>query len=309
VRARVLALTALLLLAGCTARRADRSPAPEPSGTSAGSSTASMTVDGKQRTYRVYRPAGVAKSAPLVMVLHGAAGTGKQAEDSYGWDAQADSGKFLVVYPDGINRTWNVDPDCCGVAARDNVDDVGFLTKLAASFDATKVFATGISNGAMMSYRLACDTKILTAIAPVSGTMINKCDSPKPLSIIAIHGTADKTIPYDGGPGKRNNAGAGARLPAKIDGPSIPSLIATWRKTDSCGDPSTSTSGKVTTSTATCPDHRAVELITVAGAGHQWPGGKEAPIAQKLLGLDPPSTALKATPTIWKFFSGLDSST
>ena len=305
MRARVLALIPLLLLAGCTARRADRSPAPEPSGASAGSSTASMTIGGTERTYRVYRPAGLPKSAPLVIVLHGAAGTGKQAEQSYGWDAQADSGKFVVVYPDGVNRTWNVDPDCCGVAARDDVDDVGFLTKLAASFHAPEVFATGISNGAMMSYRLACDTKILKAIAPVSGTMINKCDHPSPLSIIAIHGTADKTIPYNGGPGKRNNAGAGSRLPAKIDGPSIPDLMATWRKTDGCAAPSTSTDGKVTTAKATCPGDRAVELITVAGAGHQWPGGKEAPIAQKLLGLDPPSTALKATPTIWKFFYGL----
>jgi len=304
VKSRVLALVALLLLAGCTPRSSAPPRRTDPSAAS-GSSTASMSINGTERTYRVYRPAGLPKSAPLVIVLHGAAGTGKQAEESYGWDAQADSGKFLVVYPDGINRTWNVDPDCCGVAARDDVDDVGFISKLAGSFGASKVFVTGISNGAMMSYRLACDTKILKAIAPVSGTMINKCDHPSPLSIIAIHGTADKTIPYNGGPGKRNNAGAGSRLPAKIDGPSIPDLMATWRKTDGCAAPSTSTDGKVTTAKATCPGDRAVELITVAGAGHQWPGGKEAPIAQKLLGLDPPSTALKATPTIWNFFYGL----
>jgi polyhydroxybutyrate depolymerase len=59
----------------------------------------------------------------------------------------------------------------------------------------------------------------------------------------------------------------------------------------------------VTTSTATCPDGRAVELITIAGAGHQWPGGKSAPVAQRLLGLDAPSTAVQATPTIWRFFA------
>ena len=303
MKPRVLALVALLLLAGCTPRNpAPPGPAPATTG-AAGSSTASISINGTDRTYRVYRPAGLPKSPPLVIVLHGAAGTGKQAEESYGWDAQADSGKFLVVYPDGINRTWNVDPDCCGVAARDDVDDVGFISKLAGSFGASKVFVTGISNGAMMSYRLACDTKLFTAIAPVSGTMINKCPAPAEVSIIAIHGTADKTIPSDGGPGKRNNAGAGSRLPAKIDGPAIPALIATWRKTDHCSTPKSSVAGVVTTSTASCPNGRAVELITVAGAGHQWPGGKEAPIAQKLLGLDPPSTALKATPTIWKFFA------
>jgi polyhydroxybutyrate depolymerase len=311
----VLFLVALLLLAGCTGRRLDRNTQPPPTGGTAsagqqvavGKSTGTMTVGGQERTYRLYRPAGLSSSAPLVIVLHGAAGTGQQAEDSYGWDTQADSSKFLVAYPDGIRRTWNVDPDCCGVAARDDVDDVGFVTKLAGSFgalvDSRRVYATGISNGAMLAYRLACDTDVFAAIGPVSGTMINQCAQPKPISIIHIHGTADRTIPYDGGPGKRDNAGAGSRLPAKIDGPAIPSLIDRWRKTDRCGQATSTKSGSVTVSTATCPGGRAVELITIAGAGHQWPGSRPAPVAQRLLALDPPSTALQATSTIWTFFS------
>jgi polyhydroxybutyrate depolymerase len=321
VRVRVLALVTLLLLTGCTPRRGERGADPTSTGSAAtgsssagadaspavGKSTGEMTIDGLKRTYRVYRPAGLTKSAPLVMVLHGAFGTGKQAEDSYGWDPEADTGKFLVVYPDGTNRTWDADPDCCGKAAANHVDDVAFLSKLAASFgalvDDSKIFATGISNGSLMSYRLACDTKIFAAIGPDSGTMINPCPDPQPLSIIAIHGTADKTIPYNGGPGKRDNAGAGSRIPIKIDGPPIPDLIATWRKTDSCGTPKSTVAGSVTTSVATCPDDHVVELITIAGAGHQWPGSKNAPVAQKLLGLDAPSTALQATPTIWKFFA------
>jgi polyhydroxybutyrate depolymerase len=331
VRARVFVLVALLLLAGCTGRRLERNPQPEPTGgattssgsTSSGSassgsaspgtpvaqgkSAGSMTVGGQQRTYRLYRPAGLTSAAPLVIVLHGAAGSGRQAEDAYGWDAEADSGKFLVAYPDGIGHTWNVDSDCCGVAARDNVDDVGFITRLAGSFgpliDKSKVFATGISNGAMMTYRLACDTKIFAAIGPDSGTMINSCPHPAPLSIIHIHGTADTIIPYNGGPGRIDTVGAGSRLPRKIDGPSIPSLIATWRKIDNCGAARSTTAGPVTTSTAICPTGRAVELITIAGAGHQWPGGRQAPLVQKLLHLDPPSTALQATATIWAFFS------
>jgi polyhydroxybutyrate depolymerase len=308
VRVRALALVTLLLLAGCTSGRergAEPAPGPASSGVAVGRSTGTLSVDGQQRTYRVYRPANLSNSAPLVLVLHGAAGTGQQAEDSYGWDAEADSGKFLAVFPDGIRRTWNVDSDCCGAAAAQNVDDVGFLTALVGSFgplvNKARIYATGISNGAMMSYRLACDTKIFAAIAPVSGTMINKCATPAKLSIIAIHGTADRTIPYTGGPGKRDNQGVGARLPAKIDGPAIPSLMATWRKTDGCPTPKNTTTGPVTTSTAICPHKLTVELVTIAGAGHQWPGGREAPLAQKLLGLDPPSTALQATPAIWKF--------
>src|SRR4029453_13862484 len=109
--------------------------------------------------------------------------------------------------------------------------------------------------------------------------------------------------PYERGPGKRDNAGAGSRLPAKIDGPAIPSLIDRWRKTDRCGPATSTKSGSVTVSIATCAGGRAVELVTIAGAGHQSPGSRPAPLAPKLLGLDAPSTTLQATPTIWTFFS------
>ncbi|RZU50312.1 polyhydroxybutyrate depolymerase [Krasilnikovia cinnamomea] len=328
VRTRALALVVVGLLAvgGCTGHRADRGRPPAPDVTSApattgtppsgvpspdgppvGQSSATMTVGGMERTYRVYRPAGLPDPAPLVIVLHGAAGTGQQAEQSYGWDAQADAGKFLVAYPDGVRRTWNADPDCCGVAARDNVDDVGFITRLAGSFgplvDARRVYATGISNGALLSYRLACETDVFAAIGPVAGTMINDCPHPRPLSIMHIHGTADPTVRYDGEPGRRANGGAGSRLPAKIDGPAVPDLIARWREIDRCAAPVVKTSGAVTTSTAACADGRAVDLITVAGAGHQWPGSRPAPVAQRLLGLDAPSTALRATPALWTFFA------
>jgi polyhydroxybutyrate depolymerase len=312
VRVGIPALVTLLVLAGCVSRRdgnTDPAPVPAPSspGVAVGTSTGTLTVGGRQRTYRVYRPAGLPEPAPVVLVLHGAVGTARQAQESYGWDAEADAGKFLVVYPDGVRRTWNADPDCCGAAAAENVDDVGFLSRLAGSFgplaDRSRIFATGISNGAMMAYRLACDTDLLAAIAPVAGTMINDCADPRPLSVLAVHGTADRTVPYGGGPGRRDNAGAGTDRPAKIDGPPIPDLLATWRAIDGCGPPETTTAGAVTTSTAACPDGRTVRLLTVAGAGHQWPGGREAPVAQRLLGLDPPSTALAATPTIWRFFA------
>jgi polyhydroxybutyrate depolymerase len=320
---RLVAVAAVLLLtlSGCTAARERRREQPAPVPTTSpstaspssgagpaipvGKSSASLTVGDRKRTYLRYRPASAGASAPLVIVLHGAVGTGRQAEDSYGWDAEADKGGFLVAYPDGVNRTWNASEDCCGVAARDNVDDVGFITQLVAaipSVDPKRVYVTGISNGALLAYRLACDTEIFAAIGPVAGTMINSCDSPAPLSIIHIHGENDPTIPYNGGPGRRSNDGTG-RLPVKIDGPSVPSLIAEWRKIDSCAAATTTKSGAVTTSIATCPEGRAVELISVAGAGHQWPGSRPAPVAQRLLKLDPPSNALAATPTIWKFFA------
>lgn len=308
-----LALLMMLVLAGCRSPSsrgptgAHATPPGATVGTSApavqaGSSAQKITVDGVTRTFHLYRPPNLVGSAPLVVMLHGGYGTGTEAEKFYGWDAEADRGHFIVVYPDGLNRAWNVDGGgCCGKPAAHHVDDVAFLTRMVstieqeAPIDPRRVYATGISNGGIMTYTLACETSIFAAIGPDSATELAACPSPTPISIIHLHGTADIRIPYNGGPG-HNRA-------TTIDGPAVPALNATWRRIDQCGAPTTTTSGVVTTSTATCPDDRAVELITIAGAGHQWPGSKSKPLVQKLLNTDPPSTAIKATHTIWQFFT------
>jgi polyhydroxybutyrate depolymerase len=106
-------------------------------------------------------------------------------------------------------------------------------------------------------------------------------------------------VPYGGGPGKAFAVNGTAR----VDGPSAQSVNATWRGIDACGPPNSSTTGDVTTQIAGCADGRTVELISVAGAGHQWPGGAPNPLAEKLAGIPPPSTALDATDTIWRFFA------
>lgn len=279
--------------------------------TDAGSTAHTITVNGQQRTFRLYRPASVSTTAPtpLVVMLHGALGTGKQAEDSYGWDAKADAAHFIVAYPDGLNRSWAVSNNCCGPPAANHVDDVAFITQMVQaisdqlSIDKNRIYVSGISNGGALAYRLACNTDVFAAIGPDSTDLLGDCPSPKPISVIHIHGLADTTFPFMGGPGKRNNTGQG-KYPSDTSGPAIPDLIATWRKVDSCPDPTTSTSGAVTTYIADCPNGRSVELVTIDGAGHQWPGGApEKPAAELLVQLDPPSTALNATDTIWDFFS------
>jgi polyhydroxybutyrate depolymerase len=119
-----------------------------------------------------------------------------------------------------------------------------------------------MSNGGMMSYTLACDTSIFAAIGPVSGTQLDPCRSPHPLSVMTIHGTKDPLVPYGGGPGRGF---------AHINGPPVPESNAFWRKVDQCHTPVETTSGSVTTSTAGCPDNRSVVLVTVDGGGHHWP--------------------------------------
>jgi len=265
-----------------------------------GSSTQGITVDGQTRSYRVYRPAGLNGSAPMVVMLHGGYGSASQAEATYGWDALADQDHFVVVYPDGENYAWNGGGGCCGKPAANHVDDVAFITDVVHAveaeipIDTRRVYATGISNGGIMSYRMACDTTLFAAIGPDSATLMGSCDNPAPISVIHIHGTADTRIPYAGGQGNGS---------AEIDGPPVQTVVADWRKVDDCSPATSTTAGVVTTSVATCPDGRSVELITIAGAGHQWPGSKGHGLAGKLMHLDPPSHALDATTTIWAFFA------
>jgi len=291
---------AVAALGGCRGQLAQTAGLAGVTAFPVGSSTHDISVDGVTRSYIVYRPETLPAAAPLVVMLHGGFGTASQAEKSYHWDAEANLGHFLVAYPNGLDRAWNAGGGCCGVPGRTGADDIGFITAMVSAIEhavpvnANRVYATGISNGGIMAYDLACHTTVFAAIGPDSATELGSCPDPKPISVIAIHGTADKNIPYNGGEGDGF---------AHIDGPSVPSVNASWRRTDHCAAPAVTTSKTVTTSVAHCPAGRAVELITIAGAGHQWPGGVSNPLAQRLLHTDPPSTALNATAVIWRFFS------
>ncbi|HEX5595362.1 MAG TPA: PHB depolymerase family esterase [Micromonosporaceae bacterium] len=299
-----------LLLTGCQAVRPAPVLRPTGSADAATSATHQTVVGGRIRTYQVYRPELPAGArVPLVVMLHGVLGTGTQARTSYGWDEHAARDGFVVAYPDGLNRSWAVSETCCGPSAASHVDDVGFIRQMiteithSTPIDSDRIFVTGISNGGMLAYRLACDTDLFAAIGPVAATMLGTCEKPSPTSVIHIHGEADATIPLRGGRGKRSNNGTG-RYPADTSGPPIAGLAETWRQVDHCPQPTITTSGIVTRSVAACPDGRGVTLITITDAGHQWPG-QPGPTgaAVATLNLDPPSNALDATTAIWNFFT------
>ncbi len=236
-----------------------------------GSSTKTISSGGVKRTFELDVPPSLpdGTAAPLVVMLHGGYGSGTQAEHSYGWDAAADRHHFVVAYPDGLGRAWDAGGGCCGQPGRDHVDDVAFITAVVADIggllpvNPNRIYATGISNGGMMDERLACDTDLFAAIGPDSATRLGPCPHPAPISVIQIHGTADTKVPYLGGQGDGS---------AAIDGPSVPSVVAGWRTTDGCPAPEATVSGPVSRSVASCPSGRSVELIAIAGAGHQWPG-------------------------------------
>lgn len=238
-----------------------------PTGFVTGTSIHHVNAGGQDRSYRLFRPAGLRSSAALVVMMHGYSGSAAQAERAYNWDEVAESGKFAVAYPDGIGRAWNVaGGGCCGRPGQDGVDDVGFVGVAVADIaknigiDPHKVYATGMSNGAILSYTLACTTDMFAAIGPVAGTLLSPCRSPRPTSVMEIHGTSDRLVPYQGGQGF-----------SVINGPSLPEVNAFWRNVDRCAAPAETANGVVAASTAGCPDNRGVVLITIDGGGHEWP--------------------------------------
>lgn len=258
----------------------------------------------RERSYLLYRPESLLRRepVPLVLMLHGGFGSGRQAEQAYRWDKLADREGFVVVYPDGVGRSWNAGGMCCGPALREGVDDTGFLAQLievvaeAENIDRRRVYMTGMSNGAAMAYRYACEAGVsVAAIGPVAGTFSQACPNPRPVSVLAIHGLDDQNVPFAGG--------AGTKGVTKGNWFPVEQTLDAFRRAGRCEPAPTQKAGAVQTSTAHCEQGRDVVLITIDGAGHQWPGSvpSSGPLA-RLLPLDTPSTALDATSALWNFF-------
>jgi len=279
-----------------------------PTGTSADLTV--LTADGRDRTAHLYVPATVPAraGAPLLVALHGGTGWGTQFESTSGFDALADEHGFIVVYPDGIGvgpegdqlRTWNGGV-CCGPAAREDVDDVAFLHKLVETISEThridpeRVFATGHSNGMIMSYRLVCEAAdVFVAAAGQAGTLgVDECAPSQPVSLRHIHGTADTNLPIDGGRGPTSIAG--------IDFPSPRDGIATLAQADGCSRRSrTKVAGPVTTRTwKPCDDRTVIQFVEVDGASHGWMGGPPSPRA----GAPEPFADYDSSASVWQFLA------
>lgn len=242
-----------------------------------------LAVDGIERSYIVYRPRMFeARNAPLMIVLHGGFGNAKHMEERTGMNAVADSHQFVVVYPDGTGgrlesmrerRTWNAGR-CCGQAVEQNVNDVLFINKIIEdvqskySIDTRRVYVTGISNGAMMAYRLACEIPDkIAAIIPVSGTLaVDNCDSAKDVPVLHIHGAKDENVPFSGGRGDNSLAGVSHR--------SVPDAINLIVRSRQCAAREEKHIGSgVQVFSYHCNNGAPVTLYLLKEAGHIWPGG------------------------------------
>jgi polyhydroxybutyrate depolymerase len=273
------------------------------------------TPDGRTRTYRVVVPDPIAADGPvpLLIALHGGTGSGRQFERVSRFDDLAREHGFIVVYPDGIEiggrgllargHVWN-GGKCCSRAARENVDDVGFIAgvidRVTAdhAIDPARIYATGHSNGAIMSYRLACElADRVVAIGVQAGAIeVDDCSPAEPVSVLAIHGLADTNIPIEGGKGD-------GLSPAPFSSPT--DAIGHFAGINGCGDPTTRTSDDnpdVTIETwRGCRDGTGVQFVRVEGAPHAWMGNPGPRPRQP--GSNRPYADFDSSSAIWEFLA------
>jgi polyhydroxybutyrate depolymerase len=270
-----------------------------------------LTHGGRARTYLVH-DYGRGRPAPMMVVLHGGGGNAGNAVEMTGMNRLAAREGLLVVYPNGTASrdrgrllTWNAG-HCCASAMTDAVDDVGFLAAVIDTLvrsgraDASRVYLTGMSNGAMLAHRFARERSSMVAgIAPVVGAVFGDEPPPRgPVRTIVMVGADDRTVPADGGPLQlrallgRQSAADHAVAPA-ID------QATYWARHNGCGEPARRTTAAAATYVWNdCRSGAPVEFHSVAGHGHAWPGGRPG-----RRGADAPATGFDATEEMWRFFT------
>jgi polyhydroxybutyrate depolymerase len=278
--------------------------------TRAGEHRVTLQHGGLSREYLVHVPARYRPGEPMPLVLsfHGGGGNMEiQANDrTYGLISHAEKAGYVAVFPNGFSRlrsgklaTWNSGL-CCGQARDRNIDDVGFVRAVVAdvqqrlSIDRRRIYAQGMSNGGMLSYRLACEmADTFAAIAAVAGTDGSPtCAPSRPVSVLHIHALDDDRVLFSGGSGRASATHANFV--------SVPETVAKWARLNGCASPPRrvlEVPGAWCETRAPCRAGSEVQLCVTETGGHAWPGGR------KVLGGEPGSTAIVANDVIWDFFS------
>jgi len=268
-----------------------------------------IIVDDQKRGYILNLPSNYYKTTDfsLVIAMHGGGGSAEQFESTSKLTEKAEASKFIVVYPEGVQRprllklrTWNADA-CCGYAAENNINDVTFISRLIdeliSKYDINpkKVYATGHSNGGMMAYRLACElSEKIAAIAPNGCTMVTStCNPIRAVPVLHMHSELDTDIPFEGGSG----SGLGT---AGIQLASIDSVLNFWSLNNNCANVAeviVDNSDYKLSKWTNCNENVAIEYYLTQDGGHGWPGG----LRGSAIG-DNPSTVINANDLLWEFF-------
>jgi polyhydroxybutyrate depolymerase len=281
----------------------------------------SLPFGGRTRSFLVHVPPQAATAPlPVVVNFHGGGSNAAQQRRYSGMNAAADRHGFVVVYPDGTGilpgqrrfLTFNAGL-CCPPATRNNIDDVGFthaiidLLGQRLPVDGRRIYATGMSNGGMMAHRLAAESPLVAAVAPVAGQLNVPTFAPRrPVPVLEFH-SVDDTRARDGGGGA--SASHRARFPQF---PPVEEGMARWAAHNGCppqpvvsptitGARGTINEGQTLTVLSYGPGRGGAEVVLYkfSGVGHVWPGSTSSlPI---LLGR--PTTLADANEVMWRFFA------
>ena len=252
---------------------------------------------------------------PLLLVFHGGNGEGTMIQNGLGFDAYTDRDDAIAVYPDGVQKNW-ADGRGTTDASRANVNDLGFVSDLIdhmathLNIDDDRIWATGVSNGGLFTQHLACElSDRLGAIAPVISalptTALDTCRPGNVLPMLAIQGTEDAFMTFEGGDASHDRLGLG-------DGGAIESADVTrafWAERYGCDPtPQVSELDPVDAQDPTrvslyayrgCQAGARIDYYIVTGMGHTWPPNEGA--TPRIVG--PTSRQLDATALIWTFFN------
>jgi len=252
--------------AGAAGSDAAMASCPAKNSYNAGSNSVTIMHGGRSRHFSVHVPSSVKAgvAVPLVLDFHGNGSRGSQQESSSGWRAKADSEGFVAAYPDGVGNGWNVG-NCCGESLMSMVDDVGFAREIVKTIstnmciDAKRVYATGLSNGAGMAHRLACEAAdLFAAIAAASADLVtDPCTPARAISELSVRGLSDTAVAYEGG----NTGSTGWYSPG------AKGTLMLWKGINGCtGEPDTS---KQYCETYTqCQGGVEVTLCSLPNTGH-----------------------------------------
>jgi polyhydroxybutyrate depolymerase len=296
-----LAATVLGVLALHAQTRAD-------SGT--GPAERTMRHGGRERTYLVHDFGRGTAPAPVVIVLHGGGGNAENAVRMTGFDRIAARDGIVAVYPEGTSRlprmrmlTWNAG-HCCASAMEASVDDVGFIGAIIDALvsngraDPSRVYVTGMSNGAMMAHRVGRELSTrVAAIAPVVGAVFGDEPAPRaPVPAFIIVGAGDEIVPPGGGP-LQVRALLGRASADRDVAPAI-AQATYWARHNGCGEP-TRTQAKAASRMEwqRCTSGAPVVYQSVTGNGHAWPGGEPG-----REGAAQPTRDFDASAAMWEFF-------
>ena len=251
---------------------------------------------------------------PMVLALHGGGSNARQMERYTRFNDLAAKEGFLVVYPEAVDGNWNDGRGIAGVRAQqENIDDVKFVRTILDcmskehKIDRSRVFCTGISNGAFMSHRLATEASdVITAIAPVVGgmapAMAKKFHPDQPVSILIIQGDADPLVPIRGGMvGFPRGRKRGQVIPTEE------TISLYLRRNGNQGDPTVTTLDRdekdgTSVEIRRYPDGPGgvrTQVYIVRNGGHTW-AGRPLYLPEMLIGKA--TQEFSATEVIWEFF-------